>query len=129
MHNPKINWETKEVKMIRCLLLCKRNIEVKENIEQRKKIGKRIRVVDQANKEEQKWTIEEKFDNEVKLNREKVRKMVSQRSYQWLKVFKKVELKRILVKKPQDHVINLRKDFVPRKGRTYLILRVSYDGK
>jgi len=32
-------------------------------------------------------------------------------------------LKRILIKKPWDHVINLKEDFVPRKGRTYLMLR------
>ena len=27
------------------------------------------------------------------------------------------------VSKPWDHVINLREDFIPRKGRTYLMLR------
>jgi len=27
------------------------------------------------------------------------------------------------VRKPWDHAINLREDFVPRKGRIYLILR------
>jgi len=32
-------------------------------------------------------------------------------------------LKRIPVRKPWNHAINLRKDFIPKKGRTYLILR------
>ena len=32
-------------------------------------------------------------------------------------------MERMPVKKPWDHVINLREDFVPRKGRTYLMLR------
>ena len=27
------------------------------------------------------------------------------------------------VRKPWDHAINLREDFIPRKGRTYLMLR------
>jgi len=38
-------------------------------------------------------------------------------------VFEKVESERIPVKKPWDHAINLRKDFVPRKERTYLMSR------
>ena len=29
----------------------------------------------------------------------------------------------MLARKPWDHVINLREDFIPRKGRTYLISR------
>jgi len=41
--------------------------------------------------------IEKKFDDEVELDREKVRKMVPQRSH---KVFKKAESKRIPVRKP-----------------------------
>jgi len=67
--------------------------------------------------------IKEKFDNEVELDREKVRKMVPQRFHKWLKVFKKVKSERILVRKPWDHAINLREDFVPRKERTYLMSR------
>jgi len=67
--------------------------------------------------------IEEKFNNEVELDREKVRKMVPQRFHKWLKVFEKMESKRMPVRKPWDHIINLREDLVPRKGRTYLILK------
>jgi len=33
VHNPEINWETREVKMMRCLPLCGRNLVVKEDIE------------------------------------------------------------------------------------------------
>jgi len=61
--------------------------------------------------------MEEKFNDEVKLDREKVRKVVLQKFHKWLKVFKKTKSKRIPVKKPWDHVINLREDFVPRKKR------------
>jgi len=52
VHNPEINWETGEVKMMRCLPLCERNSAVKENIEQRKKIEKRIRKVEKADRDE-----------------------------------------------------------------------------
>ena len=68
-------------------------------------------------------SMEEKFNNEVELDREKVRKMVPQKFHKWLKVFEKAESERMPVRKPWDHAINLIEDFVPRKGRTYLISR------
>ena len=88
-----------------------------------KKIRKRVRVVEKVDRDKWKMLMEEKFNDKVKLNKEKVRKIVSQRFYKWLKVFEKAELRRILVRKSWDHAINLRKDFVPRKRKTYLILK------
>ena len=49
--------------------------------------------------------------------------MVPQKFHRWLKVFEKVESERMPVRKPWDHAINLREDFIPRKGRTYLMSR------
>ena len=49
--------------------------------------------------------------------------MMPQRFHKQLKVFGKAELKRIPVRKPWNHAINLKKDFIPKKERTYLILR------
>jgi len=98
-------------------------VAVKEDIERRKKMGKRIRNVEKADRDEWKWMIEEKFDKKIKLDREKVKKMVPQKFHRWLKVFGKVELERMLIRKPWDHAINLKEDFVPRKGRTYLMSR------
>ena len=122
-HNSQINWETREVKMMRYLSICGRNIVVKEDKEQRKKIGKRIRAVDQVDRDEWKQTIKEKFNDEIQLDKEKVRNIVPQKFHKWLKVFEKIESERIPVKKPWNHTINLREDFVPRKGRTYLMSR------
>jgi len=68
-------------------------------------------------------SMEEKFNNEVELDREKVRKMVPQKFHKWLKVFEKAESERMPVRKPWDHAINLIEDFVPRKEGTYLISR------
>jgi len=48
---------------------------------------------------------------------------VPQKFHKWLKVFEKTESERIPVKKPWDHAINLKKDFVPRKRKTYLMSR------
>ena len=64
-------------------------------------------------------SIKEKFNDEVKLDREKVRKIVPQRFHKWLKVFEKVESERMPVRKPWDHAINLREDFVPRKKKKH----------
>jgi len=44
--------------------------------------------------------IKEKFNDKVKSDREKVRKIVPQRFYKWLKVFEKAELERMPVRKP-----------------------------
>ena len=109
--------------MTRYLPLCRRNMAVKEDIEQRKKIEKKIRNVDKADKDKWKWIIEEKFDKEVKLDKEKVRKIMPQKFYKWLKVFEKVKSERMPVRKPWDYVINLREDYMSKKGRTYLMLR------
>ena len=122
-HNPKINQETREVKMTRCPLIYERSIVAKKETEKRKKVEGKIRAIGKLERDEQKMLIKEKFDNKVKLDREKVRKMVSQKFHKQLKVFKKVELERMSVRKPQDYAINLRKDFVPRKERIYLISR------
>jgi len=48
---------------------------------------------------------------------------VPQKFHKWFQVFEKTESERIPVRKPWDHVINLREDFVPRKEKTYLISR------
>ena len=65
--------------------------------------------------------MEKKFYNKIKLDREKVRKIIPQKFHKWLKVFEKAESERMPVRKPQDHAINLREDFVPRKEKTYLM--------
>jgi len=48
---------------------------------------------------------------------------VLQKFHKWLKVFEKAKLERIPVRKSWNYVINLREDFVPRKGRIYLMSR------
>jgi len=36
-HNPEINWETGEINMMRCLVLCGKNREKKKEIEEKKR--------------------------------------------------------------------------------------------
>jgi len=47
--------------------------------------------------------------------------MVPQRFHRWLKVFKKVESERMPTRKLWNYVINLKENFVTKKGRTYLM--------
>jgi len=79
--------------------------------------------MEKADRDKWEWTIEEKFDKEIKLDRVKVKEIVPQKFHKWLKVFGKVKSERMPIRKPWDHVINLKEDFVPRKGRTYLMFR------
>jgi len=57
-HNPEINWEMGEVKMMRCLLLCRRNIKLKEE----KKARRIKRVVITEEEKIVRWAINEKED-------------------------------------------------------------------
>ena len=58
VHNPEINWETREVKITRCLLLCRKNMKLKE--EKRAKKGKKIVTLEE--KKIVKWAVDDKED-------------------------------------------------------------------
>ena len=66
VHNPEINWETREVKITRCLLLCRKNMKLKE--EKRAKKGKKIatleekKIVKQAVDDKEDWGREKKVE-------------------------------------------------------------------
>ena len=92
-HNPEINWEKGEVKMTRCPPWCTQNKKRKE---------KRIR---------------------IKAAEQTVEELVPKRFWKWKKVFGKVELERMPVRKPWDHAIELKEGFVPRKGKVYSLSR------
>jgi len=48
---------------------------------------------------------------------------VPKRFWKWRKVFGKAESERMPVQKPWDHAIELKENFVPRKGKVYLLSR------
>jgi len=79
VHNPEINWEIGEVKITRCLPLCRRNTKLKE--EKRGKKGKRM-----ATLEEEKivrWAVDNKEDwgreEKVEADHKKIEEMVLQK--------------------------------------------------
>jgi len=109
IHNPEINWETEEVKMTRCPPLCGRMPE--------KKIIKRKQVT-KKDKKDLRWTMEEREKREeIEEDHRKVEELVPKCFHKWKKVFGKVESKRMPTRKPWDHAIDLRENFMPRKER------------
>ena len=45
--------------------------------------------------------------------------------HKYLKVFEKKDSERIPIRKAQDHAIDLREEFVPKKSKIYLLSRVE----
>ena len=99
VHNPEINWETEEVKMTRCPPLCGRNTRLKE-----KRIRKKVkRVVTLEEEKIVRWTVDNNKDwgkeEEVEADYRKIEEMVLQKFLRWRKVFGKMELERIPIRK------------------------------
>jgi len=126
-HNPEIDWEKGEVKMMRCSPICGRYMGKKE-------MGPEIRKRRQGKKETQgdeieriRWAADKKEDwgreEEIELDHRKVEAMVPQRFYRWLKVFGKVESERMPMRKIWDHAIDLKEDFKASKARVYPLSR------
>jgi len=85
------------VKITRCPPICrKRKQEVKEKVVKRTKKDK---------------------------NEEVLRELVPKKFWKWRKVFGKKESERMPVQKAWDHVIELKKGFVPKKRKVYSLLR------
>jgi len=103
-HNPEINWETEEVKMMRCPPFCGGRSQKKAKV-------KRIAI-----EEEEKivrWVIDDKKDWGREEDHRKIEEMVPKKFLKWRKVFGKVELERIPMKKAWDHAIDLKEMFKP----------------
>jgi len=118
-HNPEINWETGEVKMTRCPLLCGRNTKLEKG--QKAKKGKRVVTLEEEKMV--RWAMEDKEDwgrdEEVEVDYKKIEEMVPKRFLKWRKVFGKVELERMPTRKIWDHAIDLKETFKPQKGKIY----------
>ena len=118
-HNPEINWEMGKVEMTRCLPLYRRNMKLKEE----KKV-KRVKRVTTIEKEKiVKWTVDNKKnwrrEKEIKVNYRKIEEIVPQKFLKQRKVFRKVELEKIPMRKIWNYAIDLKEMFKPKKGRIY----------
>jgi len=120
-HNPEINWETGEVKIIRCPPLCG-GIKIKEKEQKRVKrvaIEEKEKIVHWAIDDKEDWEKEEEMEKDHR----KIEEMVPRKFLKWRKVFGKVESERIPTKKIWDHAIDLKETFKPRKGKIYPLSR------
>ena len=99
VYNPEINWETEEVKMMRCPLICGRNKKEKKN----KKIKKEKRIATLEEKKIVRQTVDDKKnwkkEEKIEADHRKIEKMVPRRFLKWKKVFGKVELERMPTRK------------------------------
>jgi len=118
-HDLEINWETGEVKMIKCPLLYGRNSGIKEKKEAKK--GKQVVILEE--KKIVKWAVDNKEDwrreEKVEADHRKIEEMVPQKFLKWRKVFWKVESERMPTRKIWDHAIGLKEMFKPKKKRIY----------
>jgi len=141
-HNPEIDWKTGEVKMTRCLEECgkqwrpvqkksgwekQKEEEAREEKEKRKekkkkkknqKKGKMVEV----RKVAEEWEIWDK-EEEVTKSEAEAKKLVPEKFHQWIKVFGKKQSERMPTRKLWDHAIEVKEEFVPRKGKVYPLSR------
>jgi len=102
-HNLEINWETGEVKMMRCSLLCGGKSQKKEKVK---------RVTTEEEEKIVRWAIDDKENwkkkKEMEEDHRKIKEIVPKKFLKWRKVFRKVESKRMLTRKIWDHAIDLK---------------------
>ena len=108
-HNPEIDWETREVKIMRCPPLCGRMRP--RGVEK----GKRVTTLEE--KKMVRWAVDDKEDwgreEELEVDHRKVDEIVPKRFLKWRKVFGKIESERIPMRKIWDHAIDLKEMFKP----------------
>ena len=94
-------------------------------MKQRKKQGKREKKKGktiEVKKVAEEWEIWDKEDEAAKSEME-AKKLVPKKFHKWIKVFGKKQSERMLTRKVWDHVIDVKKGFVPRKGKVYPLSR------
>ena len=99
----------------------------KYKLEKGQKAKKEKRVVILKEEKVVRWAVEDKQDwrreEEVEANHKKIKEMVPQRFLKQKKVFGKVELERIPMRKIWDHAIDLKEMFKLQKRRIYPLSR------
>jgi len=97
-HNPKIDWEKGEVRMIRYPLICGKRKQKEKREKEVKGIGR--------NEDEK-----------------ALKKLVPKRFWKWKRAFGKKESERMPVQKLWNHAIELKEGFIPKKGKMYSLSR------
>jgi len=141
-HNPEIDWRTGEVKMTRCPEECgkqwrpvqgKLGWEKQKEEKAKEEAGKKREEKEKMKRQKKEKTMEVKkvaeeweiWDEEEKAAKSEVeaKKMVPEKYHQWIKVFGKKQSERMLMRKLWDHAIDVKEEFVLRKGKVYPLSR------
>jgi len=136
-HNPEIDWRTGEVKMTRCPEEYGkqwRPVQGKSGWEkQKEEAGKKKEEKNKKKKQKKGKTVEVKrvaeeweiWDEEEEAARseEEAKKLVLEKFYRWIKIFGKKQSERMPTRKLWDHTIDVKKGFMPRKGKVYPLSR------
>jgi len=141
-HNPEIDWRMGEVKMMRCPEECgkqwrpvqgKSGWEKQKEEETKEEVGKKREEKEKKKKQKKGKTIEVKkvaeeweiWDEEEEAAKSEMeaKKLVPEKFHKWIKVFGKKQSERMPTRKVWDHTIDVKKGFVPRKGKVYLLSR------
>ena len=84
----------------------------------KQKKGKMIEVK-KVVEEREIWDEEE----EAVKSEEEAKKLVLEKFHKWIKVFGKKQLERMPIRKVWDHAIDVKEEFIPRKGKVYPLSR------
>ena len=90
-----------------------------EKVEKKQKKQKKEKTMD-VKKVAEEWEIwDEK--KEVARSEEEAKKLVPEKFHKWIKVFGKKQSEQMSTRKIWDYAIDMKKRFVPRKGKVYLL--------
>ena len=144
-HNPEINWRTEEVKMMRCPEECRKQWRPKqgkprwqkqkeeeakeeaekkreEKVERQKKRKLKKEKTIEVKRVAEEWEIWDE-EEEVAKSEAEAKKLVLEQFHKWIKVFSKKQSERMSTWKIWDYAIDIKKGFVPRKGKVYPLSR------
>ena len=135
-HNLEIDQRIGEVQMTRCLDKCgkkqKMERQTKPKQQKQKKKEKKKEEYRRLTTEEEIVTArivkekeEERDKKEDLIELRTVEEIVPRQFHKYLKVFEKKELERMPTKKTWNYAIDLREEFVLKKGKIYLLLRAE----
>ena len=141
-YNPEIDWRMGEVKITRCLeeyrkqwrpVQGKSEWEKQKEEEAKEKARRKREEKDKKKKQKkgktmevkkvvEKWEIWNEEEEAAKSEAE-AKKLVPEKFHKWIKVFGKKQSERMPTRKVWNHVIDVKKGFVLRKGKVYPLSR------
>ena len=68
------------------------------------------------------WEIQDE-EEEATRSEAETKKLVLEKFHKQIKVFGKKQSERMLIRKLQDHAIDVKEEFIPRKGKVYPLSR------